>query len=236
MSKLAIISGGSKGLGAALVEMYQQEGYSVVELSRSGSSIRVDLAQPNQLLATLPTHFEKLGQQAWDEVLLFNNAGVISPIGAVATKAEADIFANINVNFTSAILIIRAFVQAFLAHSCPKTVVNISSGAALSSIYGWSLYCGAKAGIEHFVRTVALEQQEQAHPITAVNVGPGIIDTGMQAAIRASDASDFPGVDRFREFKESGTLRSPETVAQAINNILASNPASGSRHDISDYL
>ena len=239
MSKLAIISGGSKGLGAALVDLYQHQGFSVVELSRTGqsaSSVSVDLAQPQQVVTAVSERFAQLSQQTYDEIILFNNAGVISPIGAVADKALDDIVANINVNFTSAILLIRAFAEAFQEHNCPKTIVNISSGAALHGIYGWSLYCGAKAGIEHFVRTVAIEQAEQPHPIKTVNVGPGIIDTGMQQAIRDSSAADVPGVDRFRSFKESGALRSPETVAAAVGRILAAAPESGSRHDISDYV
>jgi len=58
----------------------------------------------------------------------------------------------------------------------------------------------------------------------------------MQADIRATTAEDFPGVDRFVGFKESGALRSAETVAQAIKNILASDQESGSRHDIKEFL
>ena len=143
---------------------------------------------------------------------------------------------NINVNYTSAIFLIRTFIDAFQAAACPKTIINISSGAALRGIYGWSLYCGAKAGIENFVRTIAVEQGMEAHPIKAFNIGPGIIDTGMQADIRAVSAEDFPGVDQFKGFKEDGKLRQPEEVAQAIRNILDANLENGSRHNIQDFL
>ena len=237
--KLAIISGGSRGLGAALVEMLKADGYAIKELSRTGrsaDSITVDLAQPDQVLKKIPSQFQDLSALAWQEVLLINNAGMIGPVGIVSDKATEEVLTNINVNFTSAILLMREFIGAFQAVACPKTIVNISSGAALRGIYGWSLYCGAKAGIENFVRGVAVEQEMQPHPIKALNIGPGIIDTGMQADIRSVSAEDFPGVDQFRGFKEEGALRQPEEVAGAIKNILNSNQANGSRHDIKDFL
>ncbi|MEM7802109.1 MAG: SDR family NAD(P)-dependent oxidoreductase [Chloroflexota bacterium] len=237
--KLAIISGGSRGLGAALVDLYRGEGYTIVELSRSAKlaeSIRLDLSNPKDVTEKIPSIFADLAGQPLESVLFFNNAGVLPPIGMISSKETADILANINVNYTSAILLMREFVLAFQAAACPKMIVNISSGAALRGMYGWSLYCGAKAGIENFVRSVAVEQADQSHPIKAVNIGPGIIDTDMQATIRSATAEDFPSVERFKEFKSGGNLKSPETVAQGIANIINSHPDTGSRHNVSDYL
>ena len=237
--KLAIISGGSKGLGASLVAQCEAEGYTVRELSRSGTSavsVQVDLANPEGVVAAVEPLFAELAGQDWEDVLLFNNAGMIGPIGIVTDKDLSAIMTNINVNFTSAILLLRAFVGAFQDSACPKTIINISSGAALRGMYGWSLYCGAKAGIENFVRAVAVEQAAQTHPIATLNIGPGIIDTGMQADIRSVTAEDFPSVDQFKGYKESGALRQPEEVAQAIRNILDSGQESGSRHNIQDFV
>ena len=237
--KLAIITGGSRGLGASLVALLKEDGYAVKEISRTGrtaDSITVDLAQPDQVVKKLSPQFQELAGLAWQEVLFINNAGLIFPVGIVSDKEVDEVMTNINVNYTSAILVMREFISAFQAMACPKTIVNISSGAAISNLYGWSLYCGAKAGIEHFVRGVAVEQKEQANPITTLNIGPGIIDTDMQADVRSASAEDFPGVDRFKAFKEDGDLRPPAVVAQAIKNILDSNQESGSRHNIQDFL
>lgn len=237
--KLAIITGGSRGLGAALATQCKNDGFQLVDLSRSGTSaesVHIDLAQPASLEAIVKPLFEKQASQPLEEVLFFNNAGMINPVGIVSDKSLDEVMVNINVNFTSAILVMRHFIGAFQDVACPKTIINISSGAAVSSIYGWSLYCGAKAGIEHFVRGVAAEQATQSHPIKTLNIGPGIIDTGMQADIRAVSAEHFPGVDKFIGFKEAGALRQPEEVAQAIKNILESNQESGSRHNIQDFL
>lgn len=237
--KLAIITGGSRGLGAALAAQWKSNQFKVVDLSRSGisaDSVKVDLSQPETLKDIIPELFASLANESLEEVLFFNNAGMINPVGIVSDKPLDEILVNINVNFTSAILIMRHFIDAFQAVDCKKTIINISSGAALRGIYGWSLYCGAKAGIENFVRTLAVEQNEQPNPIHLLNVGPGIIDTGMQADIRAVDAKHFPGVNQFIGFKEEGALRQPEEVSNAIKNILDSNQENGSRHDIKDFI
>ncbi|MFK7803019.1 MAG: SDR family NAD(P)-dependent oxidoreductase [Anaerolineae bacterium] len=237
--KLAIITGGSRGLGAALAAQHKANGFKIVELSRSGTSaesVQVDLSKPETLGDIIPELFAGLVDDSLEEILFFNNAGMINPVGIVSNKPLDEILVNINVNFTSAILLMRHFIDAFQDVACPKTIVNISSGAALRGIYGWSLYCGAKAGIENFVRTLAVEQNEQTYPITTLNIGPGIIDTGMQADIRSVSAEHFPGVSNFIGFKEQGALRQPEEVAQAIKNILASGQENGSRHDIKDFL
>lgn len=237
--KLAIVTGGSRGLGAALVELWRSNGFTIKELSRSGESadsVKIDLANPEAAAQIAAPVFKELASEAWDEIVFFNNAGLVYPVGLVAGKSIDEVMKNINVNYTGAILLIREFMSAFQAAACPKTIVNISSGAAISNIHGWSLYCAAKAGIEHFVRGIAVEQAEQPHPIKTLNIGPGIIDTDMQADIRSVSVEDFPRLEQFVGFKESGALRSPETVAQAIKNILDSNQESGSRHNIQDFL
>ena len=160
--KLVIITGGSKGLGAALIDMYQKQGFMITDLSRSGQSdysIRIDLSNTEKVLENIPPLFKKLASQSLEEVIFFNNAGTNFPIGISSQKDAKDVVANVNVNFTSPILLISEFVKAFQGSNCLKTIVNISSVAAETIFHGLSLYCGSKAGVEHFVRVVALEQK-----------------------------------------------------------------------------
>jgi len=184
----------------------------------------------------LDEEFGRIATDPCEHVLLFNNAGDVMPVGQVADKAFDTVLGNVNVNFVGAIVLLRAFMLAFQAKDCPKAIVNISSGAALSGIEGWSLYCAAKAGIEHFIRTIALEQANNPFPINAINISPGLIDTGMQASIRSAAQTDFPRVQDFVGFKAEGALRSPALVAGAVVAILASDPAPGSRHEVADYV
>jgi benzil reductase ((S)-benzoin forming) len=190
--RLAVLSGGSRGLGLALAEIYRQRGWELVEFSRSAPhpwSVKADLADPHAAHAAFTSTLAPLAARAWDEILVVANAGVLAPIGPTARKPAPEVIANIDTNFASPILLMAAAVAAFQDHPCRKTVLNISSGAAQRSLAGWSLDCGAKAGVEHFVRTLAVEQAGQPHPLRAINVNPGLIDTEMQAAIRASSAA-----------------------------------------------
>jgi NAD(P)-dependent dehydrogenase (short-subunit alcohol dehydrogenase family) len=91
--------------------------------------------------------------------------------------------------------------------------------------------------VEHFVRTLAVEQAATAHPLRAINVNPGLIDTAMQAAIRASSAEDFPAVGMFIQRKAAGELRPPEVVAAAIARMVDdARLEGGARATVDDYL
>jgi len=196
----------------------------------------VDLAQPKAAQQILDDAFGRIAADPCEHVLLFNNAGDVMPVGPVADKAFDTVLGNVNVNFVGAVVLLRAFMLAFQAKDCRKAIVNISSGAALSGVEGWSLYCAAKAGIEHFIRTIALEQANNPFPINTFNISPGLIDTGMQASIRSAAQTDFPRVQDFVGFKAEGALRSPALVAGAVVAIVASDPAPGSRHEVADYV
>jgi benzil reductase ((S)-benzoin forming) len=152
-------------------------------------------------------------------LLVFSNAGTLAPIGPVWKQSSELTVANLNVNLISAIGFIAEAMRHFRETSGRKVIVNVSSGAALKGYAGWSLYCAAKAGMENFIRALAVEERTQAHPFIPVSVDPGVIDTDMQALIRASMPSDFPEVERFRQRKAAGGLALPEIVAKGIIGI-----------------
>jgi NAD(P)-dependent dehydrogenase (short-subunit alcohol dehydrogenase family) len=93
-------------------------------------------------------------------------------------------------------------------------LVNISSGAAVKPYAGWAAYCASKAAVDQLTRVVALE--EAPHGLRAVALSPGLVDTDMQAAIRASDEATFPEVDRFRLAAAEHRFNSPAWVARHI--------------------
>jgi len=239
-ARLAIVSGGSRGLGAALCEAWQQLGWQVLELSRSAPhaySRRLDLADPAAAAEGLRAALQPLAEQRWDEIVIVNNAALLTPIGPVADQARGELIAHLTVNVTGGVLLMAEAVQQFQASAARKTLVNISSGAALKAYAGWALYGASKAALEHCVRSLAVEQAAQAHPLVAINVDPGVMDTGMQAAIRASNADDFPDHARFVERHRAGELRPPAVVAGAIVRLVASNAfEGGGRYSVAEWL
>nr|WP_282453002.1 SDR family NAD(P)-dependent oxidoreductase [Lysobacter sp. CAU 1642] len=215
-----MLSGASRGLGAALARAAVAAGDRAIGIARgdssAGETLRWDLSRPAGLAAAVAERLEQARRaeappSAW---VLVNNAGLLGPIGE--RYGEDEVQAVLQVNLASAILLSRAFVDALSDVSAPKQVINISSGAATRTIAGWSLYSASKAGLEHYGRGLAAEQATAEHPVDVVNLSPGVIDTDMQAEIRAAGPKGFPDHDRFVGLQAEGALASPDAVAAAI--------------------
>ena len=228
--RLVVVTGGSRGLGAALCEHYLAAGWRVVEFSRGAPhaySVAADLSRPEQAATVFAQALARWDAVPLDEVAAFNNAAVVEPVGPVDRSSVEAIAGHVAVNVTSGILFARAFVAAFQDHDCPKAFVNVSSGAATRGVAGWSLYCATKAALENFVRAAALEQGARPHPISMLSVNPGVMDTDMQATVRNASKEDFPTVERFIRYEKEGVLVPPARVASRIADLVASRPEAG---------
>lgn len=233
--QLALITGASRGLGLALYQQLLADGWIVIDFSRAAphpGSRRVDLGrlQPGELPALL----DGLPLDGVRELALIHNAGVVGPVGVVGDGLPAQaLLDNAQTNFSGALLLLGAWVQRYQAlPAARKFLLNISSGAALRPIAGWSAYCAAKAGLEHFVRCVAAEQALQPWPLRAWNLNPGVMDTDMQADLRNSR---FPERELFVQRHADGQLQDPARVAARIVRLLRqeAGPAGGERIDVS---
>jgi benzil reductase ((S)-benzoin forming) len=221
--KLLLITGGSRGLGRALSEQFESKDYQILEFSRSAPhpySIQIDLADPEKSRLIVAKAIEPIDNRPLEELIVISNAGMLEPIGPTSEKSYSDLIKNMNTNFVSAILVLTEIIAQFQTAACRKVIANISSGAALHGRAGWSLYCAAKAGMENFIRSLALEQRVQPQPFLPINIDPGLIDTEMQALIRSTSSADFPDVELFIQRKNRGLLVPPEKVAAAIVRIL----------------
>jgi NAD(P)-dependent dehydrogenase (short-subunit alcohol dehydrogenase family) len=228
--KLAVVTGGSRGLGAALCATYAARGWEVIEFSRSGRfpfSVQADLASPESALPRFMQAFASAAALDVSEVVAVSSAAVLGPVGPVEQAAPAGIAAHMNVNVVSAMLFACAFFAAFRERDCEKSFINISSGAASRGLAGWSLYCASKAAMANYVRTIALEQEARPHPIRAFSVDPGVMDTAMQAEVRNADEQVFPDVERYIRLHREGRLADPRQVAEKIADLVASRPEPG---------
>ena len=237
--KLAIITGGSRGLGKALVDLHAKHGWAVREFSRSGTSehhIPCDLSQFEDSATIISNTFRQLSAQDWREVRLINNAGLLDPVGPLRFHAPEQWQTNIQVNIYSYIVATGLFMKNFNAIDTKYCLANISSGASVKAYYGWSLYCASKAAIEAFTRSVALEQSYRNNPVVAVIIVPGVIETAMQDLIRRQDSEHFKDVDRFIRLKRQGKLQSPEEVAEGVYAIMNGTLVGGEKYYVKDYL
>jgi benzil reductase ((S)-benzoin forming) len=180
----------------------------------------VDLSHPEGSLATIGAALREISPQDYNEIVVINNAATLDPIGPTSKKPADRVLANINTNFTSPILALSLIVAHFQTARCRKVIASISSGAARKSYYGWSLYCAAKAGMEAYIETLALEQEKEDAPFIPINIDPNVIDTEMQAFIRSTSHEDFPDVERFQRRKTEGKLATPEFVARQVLGII----------------
>ena len=92
--KLAIISGGSKGLGQKLCEQYLAQGFEVIEFSRTAPhsySIAIDLALANNVGQIVSEGLLTLAACEWQEIVVISNAGMLTPMGPASKKRASQL-------------------------------------------------------------------------------------------------------------------------------------------------
>ncbi|MBP2239583.1 NAD(P)-dependent dehydrogenase (short-subunit alcohol dehydrogenase family) [Cytobacillus eiseniae] len=216
-----IITGASKGIGFELAKQLSEEGHYVVGIARTDCELenvkfyRADISKSEKLESLLATILTAVQLDA-RSITLINNAGMVEPIGLIGTVDAKEMANAMVVNLTAPMILSNLFISKLKDFKGKKRIVNISSGAGRNPYEGWGTYCTTKAGLDHFSRVIALEQEKAEYPVRIVSIAPGIIDTGMQETIRASSEDAFPLLDRFIDYKEQGMLVSAEQTAMKL--------------------
>ena len=201
--KVIIVTGASRGIGAAAAAALAHAGATVVLTARSAAQV-ADVAGAIGGKASAQAcdvsdyaAVEALVAATWSTHgrvdALINNAGVIEPIASVAESDPAIWARNIEINLTGAFNPIRALLPRMIAAG-GGTIVNVSSGAAMRPLEGWSAYCSGKAGLAMLTRAIALENPSNG--IRVFGFQPGTTDTDMQVAIRASGVNQISKIPR----------------------------------------
>ncbi len=232
----AIITGDSRGLGEAIAKQFIGKNVNIVGISRTHNKslekaaqdskvdythISCDLSQTESVANCLDEVTSHVFHEETHYVYLVNNAGVIDPIDTVGNLNADELQNHLQINLAVPMQFFNRFLKEANAADISTMLINITSGAAERSVHGWSVYSSAKAAINRFTETAALEQEENNHIIFAFS--PGVVDTDMQGRIRASSEEEFADVSKFKQLKEEGKLRSPETVAAVLMDLL-NNP------------
>jgi 3-oxoacyl-[acyl-carrier protein] reductase len=204
--KVAIVTGASRGIGAAAAEAMAAAGAAVMLTARDGAlaaevvgritaaggkaeAMACDVSDFVAVERLVARTVERLGRPD----ILINNAGVIEPIALLADSDPSAWARSIEINLIGAYNAVRAVLPAMLAAS-GGTIVNVSSGAALRPLEGWSAYCSGKAGVAMLTQAIKLELVERG--IRVFGFQPGTTDTDMQVKIRASGLNMISQIPR----------------------------------------
>lgn len=210
------ITGASSGLGLAIAQhLLPQPNTVVVGMSRRQTleqdnykHVFLDLADA-QAVANFAFNIKS------PEATLVNNAGTLGQVAPLGKLDAAQIERPFQINLIAPTVLTNAFIRDS-ENVKKRAILNISSGAAQNPISGWSTYCSAKAGLNMLTEVGSVEQPN----IQFLALAPGIVDTPMQAQIRATLASDFEDLPRFIDYHNHGSLTDPQVAAQQIVAIL----------------
>jgi len=237
MSKhLYIVTGASRGMGEAIARQLLSPDHLLIGISRRTSAALADAAkaggapleQWEQDLAEPVVAAERL--QAWlaaqltdrfASATLINNAGVVPRPGPVERASLVELSNALRVGLEATLLLSSAFLRGTAALGSRRRILNISSGLGRRAMAGSAAYCAAKAGMDNLSRAMALDEAAKPDGAAIVSLAPGIIDTDMQADLRAGDPAGFPDRAVFVGFKESGALTSPDEAAARVLRLLA---------------
>lgn len=203
--KAIILTGASRGIGAAAAEALAAEGAALLLLARSAQGVTelatrlrkggaraeamtCDVAEFSQVQAAVARAHEAFGQID----VLINNAGVIDPIGPLAAADPRAWAHAADINFKGVFYGMRAILPQMRARGS-GTIINLGSGAAHNPLEGWSHYCAAKAATAMLTRCAHLENRGRG--IRVFSLSPGTVATDMQRTIRASGINPVSQMD-----------------------------------------
>lgn len=234
--KTAVITGASRGIGAATARYLADHGAAVILAARStqaitdlASDIRAGGGDARAFSCDVSDHtaVKALMLHAQDSHgrldILVNNAGLIDPIARIADSDPEDWGKIVDVNVKGVYHGLRYAIPIMRAQG-GGTVINISSGAANSFLEGWSHYCATKAAV---LRLTGVAHKEYgADGIHVIGLSPGTVATDMQVAIKVS------GINPVSQLDPSSHIPA-EWVAQAIGYLCGPEGAQFSGTDFS---
>jgi len=229
-SRVAIVTGAGRGIGAAVARKLASDGFAVALLDLNEESVKqgaedivaaggaaigvaLDVSNTEQVEAAVSRIAEELGAPT----VLVNNAGIIRD-NLIFKMTDADWDAVMNVHLKGSFLMTRA-TQKHMTEQGWGRIVNLSSTSALGN-RGQVNYSAAKAGMQGFTKTLAIELGRFG--ITANAIAPGFIATDMTAA-----TAERVGVS-FEDFKAHAAkeipvqrVGTPDDIANTVSFLVS---------------
>jgi len=235
--RTALVTGGGRGLGAAIAHELADRGAHVGVLARSAAEVRrvaasvggtalvADVADADRLASVL---------QGYGEAdIVVANAGVVWPLGRFADCDIEEWERALTINVTGAVRVVRSYLPGMLQRRWGR-VVTISSGAAKApGMPSANAYSTTKAALDMF--TLHLAREMDGSGVTANAVRPGVVDTQMQTFMRSHSREQVGAEfhERFHGLHERGELMSADESARFVVDVVVSD-ANGTVTDIRD--
>ena len=202
-----LITGTTSGLGASLLKVYNEQGYSVQSIDRKDCDFKkLDQVQRAVDSCIKTNNYCNSFGRATGCKYVFLNAGVLGELLPVKDISLYDYQEAFNVNVWAN----KVIIDELLKTKTVKNIICISSGAASKGYYGWSIYCATKAAIKQLMSCYAIENPE----VNFLSLAPGLVKTKMQDEIHQYDEKDVPSVKKFKEAYE--TMQTPDECAKKI--------------------
>lgn len=200
--KCVLITGASKGIGAAAARVFATAGANVALAARNGDAIAELAGEIGPAAIAIPCDVSRFWEMeaavaachtAFGHLdVLINNAGVIDPITSLSEADPDDWARAIDVNLKGVFNGMRAALPGMIARGT-GTILTVSSGAAHNPLEGWSAYCTSKAGAAMLTRCADLEAAPAG--IRVMGLSPGTVATDMQRAIKTSGVNAVSQLD-----------------------------------------
>jgi NAD(P)-dependent dehydrogenase (short-subunit alcohol dehydrogenase family) len=235
--RTALVTGGGRGLGAAIAQELSERGAHVGVLARSpgevrrvaaevgGTALVADVADPERLASVL--------QSFGEADVVVANAGVVWPLGRFGDVDMHEWERALTVNVVGAARVVRAFLPGMLQRGWGR-IVTISSGAASPpGMPSANAYSTGKAALDMF--TLHLAREIDGSGVTANAVRPGVVDTEMQTFMRSHSREQVGAEfhDRFHGLHRRGELLPAQKSARFVVDVVVSD-ANGTVTDIRD--
>ena len=218
--KIALVTGGSRGIGRAIAVKLAQEGCDVAILyagrkeAADETVSMIEAAGARALAVQCNVADEKAAEAAVKEVaqalgpidILVNNAGIVRD-GLAMRMSSEDFRAVLDVNLTGAFHMIRACLPQFVRRRSGR-IINITSVSGMMGNPGQANYASSKAGLIGLTKTIAREVASRGVTVNAV--APGFIETDMTASMNES------ALQKGLSAVPMGRIGKPEDVANAV--------------------
>ncbi|WP_026925298.1 SDR family NAD(P)-dependent oxidoreductase [Glycomyces arizonensis] len=222
--RVAVVSGGSRGLGRLLVERLLGDGWKVATFSRKPSEFTEQTAaeRPEDFLWAPVDLGDRAGLRAYAAAatrrfgridLLVNNAAVLTDQELFLTVPDGRLDALIAQNLAAPIALTQACAKVMSVRRSGQ-IVNVSSINAIRGYRGVAVYSAAKAGLDGFSRSLARELGPLN--IRVNSVIPGFFDSGMTAGVTAENR------ERIRRRTPLGRLAGIEEIADTVLFVISS--------------